>query len=135
MGAPAAGPGRNASENVSPDRARPADAGLELRFQLAIDAAGIGGFDWDLVTGRLDWDDRLQELFGYDTGGFDGTIEAFTARLHPDDRDRTMDACRRPSTRAAPTTPSSASSCPPGRPAGCRAAAGPSPVRAAPPSG
>ncbi|MGK5112589.1 MULTISPECIES: SpoIIE family protein phosphatase [unclassified Geodermatophilus] len=77
---------------MSPDRARPADAGLELRFQLAIDAAGIGGFDWDLVTGRLVWDDRLRELFGYDTGGFDGTIDAFTARLHPDDRDRTEDA-------------------------------------------
>ena len=30
-----------------------------LRFELAIDAAEIGSFDWDLVTGRLVWDDRL----------------------------------------------------------------------------
>ncbi|MFW3171732.1 SpoIIE family protein phosphatase [Geodermatophilus sp. CPCC 206100] len=68
------------------------DPGLELRFSLAIDAAGIGSFDWDLATGRLVWDDRLLEIFGYDRGCFGGTIEAFTARLHPDDVDRTLEA-------------------------------------------
>ncbi len=60
----------------------------QVRWGLAIDAAGIGGFDWDLGTGVLTWDDRLIELFGYDRDGFEGTIEAFNARLHPDDLDR-----------------------------------------------
>ncbi|RBY94522.1 histidine kinase [Blastococcus sp. TBT05-19] len=55
---------------------------------LAIDAAGIGTFDWDLVTGTLSWDTRLIELFGYDVATFDRTIESFNARLHPDDVDR-----------------------------------------------
>ena len=59
-----------------------------LRFELAIDAAEIGSFDWDLTTGRLIWDDRLVELFGYERASFDETIEAFTARLHPDDLSR-----------------------------------------------
>jgi GAF domain-containing protein len=59
-----------------------------LRSELAIDAAGIGSFDWDLVTGRLIWDDRLVEIFGYERDGFDETIEAFHARLHPDDLPR-----------------------------------------------
>jgi PAS domain S-box-containing protein len=63
-----------------------------LRFELAIDAAQIGSFDWDLVTGRLVWDDRLVQLFGYDRSTFDETIEAFRARLHPADVDRTMKA-------------------------------------------
>jgi PAS domain S-box-containing protein len=63
-----------------------------LRFELAIDAAEIGSFDWDLATGRLVWDDRLVQLFGYDRAGFDETIEAFLDRCHPDDRERTMDA-------------------------------------------
>jgi PAS domain-containing protein len=63
-----------------------------LRFELAIDAAEIGSFDWDLVTGRLVWDDRLVEIFGYDRATFDETIEAFSARCHPDDRERVMDA-------------------------------------------
>ena len=63
-----------------------------LRFELAIDAAEIGSFDWDLVTGRLVWDDRLVQIFGYDRDTFDETIEAFTARVHPDDRPRTVAA-------------------------------------------
>ncbi|WP_116452277.1 SpoIIE family protein phosphatase [Blastococcus litoris] len=63
-----------------------------LRVELAIDAAEIGSFDWDLVTRRLVWDDRLVEIFGYDRATFDETIEAFRARVHPEDRDRVADA-------------------------------------------
>ena len=65
-----------------------------LRFELAIDAAEIGSFDWDLVTGRLVWDDRLVQIFGYDRDTFDETIEAFLARVHPQDQDRVADALR-----------------------------------------
>jgi len=56
-----------------------------VRWGLAIDAAGIGTFDWDLVTGRLSWDDQLIRMFGYDADSFEQTIEAFNARLHPGD--------------------------------------------------
>ncbi|WP_244274389.1 SpoIIE family protein phosphatase [Geodermatophilus obscurus] len=63
-----------------------------LRFELAIDAARIGSFDWDLVTGRLSWDEQLLALFGYTEADFDETLDAFAARLHPDDRDRTLQA-------------------------------------------
>jgi PAS domain S-box-containing protein len=67
--------------------AEPDDARRSL-LHLAVTAAGIGTFDWDLVTGTLTWDDRLIELFGYDALRFDRSIEAFNARLHPDDVDR-----------------------------------------------
>jgi GAF domain-containing protein len=63
-----------------------------LRFELAIDAAQIGSFDWDLRSGRLVWDDRLVELFGYTRGTFDETIDALWDRCHPDDVDRTKEA-------------------------------------------
>jgi serine phosphatase RsbU (regulator of sigma subunit)/PAS domain-containing protein len=63
-----------------------------LRFELAIDAAQIGSFDWDLTTGRLVWDDRMVEILGYDRGSFAETVESFSARLHPDDRERTLHA-------------------------------------------
>ncbi len=63
-----------------------------LAFELAIDAAGIGSFDWDVVTGRLVWDERLQELMGFGPDAFDQTIDAFAARCHPDDRERTLGA-------------------------------------------
>ncbi|SFF26259.1 SpoIIE family protein phosphatase [Blastococcus tunisiensis] len=63
-----------------------------LRWGLAIDAAGIGTFDWDLTSGRLSWDDQLITMFGYDTATFEQTIEAFNARLHPDDLERVTEA-------------------------------------------
>ena len=66
-----------------------------LLWQLAIDAADIGTFDWDLRTGALTWDDRLVELFGYEREDFPGTIEAFNARLHPDDLPRVTAALER----------------------------------------
>jgi PAS domain S-box-containing protein len=71
-----------------------------LRWGLAIDAAGIGSFDWDLANRTLTWDDRLLDLFGYTRAEFPGTIEAFLQRLHPDDVERVsaamqsaIDAC------------------------------------------
>ncbi|RBY96894.1 histidine kinase [Blastococcus sp. TF02-8] len=63
-----------------------------LRAELAIDAAGIGTFDWNLVTGALDWDDRLIAMFGYEPASFARTIDDFNARLHPDDTERVTHA-------------------------------------------
>jgi len=59
-----------------------------VRWGLAIDAAGVGTFDWNLETGHLAWDDQLIRMFGYDVDSFDQSIEAFNARLHPDDLPR-----------------------------------------------
>ena len=59
---------------------------VRVRLALAIDAAGIGSFDLDVVTGRLDWDERLIAMFGYDVETFDRTLDAFNVRVHPDDR-------------------------------------------------
>ncbi|NAZ77244.1 SpoIIE family protein phosphatase [Kineococcus sp. T13] len=69
-----------------------ADEAARLRWELSITAAGIGSFDWDLLTGELTWDERLIELFGYERDGFGGTIEDFDARVHPDDLARVRQA-------------------------------------------
>ena len=58
------------------------------RWELAIDAAGVGSFDWDLTTGELLWDDRLLAIFGYGRDDFGRSIEDFEARVHPDDLTR-----------------------------------------------
>jgi serine phosphatase RsbU (regulator of sigma subunit)/PAS domain-containing protein len=63
-----------------------------VRWGLAVDAAGIGTFDWDLHTGELTWDARLVEMFGYSDGEFGGSIDDFNARVHPDDLPRVTDA-------------------------------------------
>ncbi|MFL6155764.1 MAG: SpoIIE family protein phosphatase [Marmoricola sp.] len=59
-----------------------------LLWQLAVDAADVGAFDWNLETGELRWDDKLLSLFGLTRDTFGGTIEAFNDVVHPDDRDR-----------------------------------------------
>jgi serine phosphatase RsbU (regulator of sigma subunit)/PAS domain-containing protein len=60
------------------------DARLGL-LEMTVTAAGIGTFDWDLVSGTLAWDRRLIDLFGYEPDTFDRTIESFLARVHPED--------------------------------------------------
>ncbi len=64
------------------------------RWELAIDAAGIGSFDFDVATGQLWCDDTMAAMFGYEPGTFDHTLAAFAARVHPEDRDRVRDAVR-----------------------------------------
>lgn len=78
-----AAPGTRSALDAESDR---------LAWRLAVEAAGVGAFVWDLVTGDLRWDGRLLELFGLDEGSFGGTIEAFNQCLHPDDLGRVSDA-------------------------------------------
>ena len=54
------------------------------RFQIAQDAAALGIYDWDLRSGRLDWDERVREIWGVGPDE-DITLETFFGGLHPDD--------------------------------------------------
>jgi PAS domain S-box-containing protein len=70
----------------------PRDVGA-LSTQTALQAARIGTFEWDLHSGTLHWDRRMQELFGYDDEDpFDCTIEGFNRRVHLDDLPRVTGA-------------------------------------------
>ncbi len=66
-----------------------------VRWQLAVTAGGVGSFDWDLVADRNEWDDQLHELLGVPRDGFSGSIDEFTAVLHPDDVARVQQAIER----------------------------------------
>jgi PAS domain S-box-containing protein len=59
----------------------------EARLRMAKAAAGIGIHDYDVVTGTVQWDERVRELWGV---GADVpiTYEIFLSGLHPDDRER-----------------------------------------------
>ncbi|MFP3714019.1 SpoIIE family protein phosphatase [Puerhibacterium sp. TATVAM-FAB25] len=63
--------------------------------EFAVQAARIGTFEWDLRSGALHWDRRLLEMFGYDDGTFDRTIDSFLRRVHPDDVGRVTEALER----------------------------------------
>jgi PAS domain S-box-containing protein len=55
------------------------------RLQLAIRAANIGIWDWDIVRNILIWDDSMYSLYGVAKEDFRGDYEAWRKVLHPDD--------------------------------------------------
>ena len=57
----------------------------EERLRLALEAAHMGTFDWDIPNNRITWSHWHEELWGYMPGEFGGTYEAFSERVHPDD--------------------------------------------------
>lgn len=59
----------------------------EARRRLAMAAGRMGTWTWDVVTNKVEWDDSLQEVFGFTPGTFDGSFEQYLERIHPDDRD------------------------------------------------
>ncbi|NUP98629.1 MAG: PAS domain-containing protein [Armatimonadetes bacterium] len=55
-------------------------------LELALEAAAMGTWEWDMRSGRVTWSDNLEPLHGLPPGGFGGTIEAYQELIHPDDR-------------------------------------------------
>ncbi len=53
---------------------------------MALSAAQMGMWDWNMVTGEIKWSPEHEQLFGLTVGTFDGKYETFDERLHPDDR-------------------------------------------------
>jgi PAS domain S-box-containing protein len=59
----------------------------EARMRFAMESAGIGIWDLDFNTGALVWSDILESHYGLEPGTFGGTLDAFMACVHPEDRD------------------------------------------------
>ena len=57
------------------------------RLALAVEAGGVGIWDFDLITNQLQWDARVRALFGLHSEAAI-TIKANLAAIHPDDRRR-----------------------------------------------
>uniref|UniRef100_B8HSF3 histidine kinase n=1 Tax=Cyanothece sp. (strain PCC 7425 / ATCC 29141) TaxID=395961 RepID=B8HSF3_CYAP4 len=55
-------------------------------LNLALDAAGMGSWDWDLRTGQILWSPFHEEIFGYEPGKPQRTYQDWYNRIHPDDR-------------------------------------------------
>nr|WP_322720781.1 YlcI/YnfO family protein [Nostoc sp. ChiQUE02]MDZ8233862.1 YlcI/YnfO family protein [Nostoc sp. ChiQUE02] len=81
----------NVAARVAPliERAR-TEAALrdsENRFRMAIEAAQLGTWDWNLITNQLIWDEGCKAMFGLPPEA-ESSIEVFFTGLHPDDRER-----------------------------------------------
>jgi len=64
----------------------------EERYSLAINASNDGIWDWNIPTGEVYYSPRFKALLGYRDDELQHNLEAFLMLLHPDDRDRVMQA-------------------------------------------
>ncbi|WP_413201241.1 PAS domain S-box protein [Nostoc piscinale] len=58
----------------------------EQLLRLAIDAAWMGFWDWNILPDKLIWSESHELLFGLTPGSFENTYAAFLACVHPEDR-------------------------------------------------
>jgi PAS domain S-box-containing protein len=56
------------------------------RLALAIDAARLGFWDWDLHTQRVTWSPMVHRIFGLPDHGFSGRYADYLDFVHPNDR-------------------------------------------------
>jgi PAS domain S-box-containing protein len=66
-------------------RAEEAFQAAEQRLTLAVDAAQIGIWDWDQLTGKIAWSQNVKLLFGLAPDEPGDPYETFSRILHPDD--------------------------------------------------
>jgi PAS domain S-box-containing protein len=67
-------------------RTRAALQRSELRLLLALDAAHLGMWDWNLVHDEVIWSPQYAVIFGFTPQSAPRSYADFEARLHPDDR-------------------------------------------------
>jgi PAS domain S-box-containing protein len=66
--------------------ARAARSKSAAHLVIALEAAQMGTWEWDVATGIIHWSDGVVRMFGVEPGGFSGSFEDYLALIHPDDR-------------------------------------------------
>ncbi len=62
------------------------------RLTLALDAANLGTWDWDMQTNRIIWSGHHSDLFGLPSGTFGNSFASFIDCVHPEDRPHILEA-------------------------------------------
>jgi PAS domain S-box-containing protein len=57
--------------------------------------AQLGSWEWNAIDNKEKWSDEQFRIFGYEPGGVDPNYESFVEALHPEDRDRVLEAVKR----------------------------------------
>ncbi len=58
----------------------------EERLRLALEAAHVATWDWDVRSGAVRWSEGADRVFGAPGGGAPGTADAYLALVHEEDR-------------------------------------------------
>ena len=64
----------------------------EQRLRLALEAGRMGTWEFDAVTGKVNWSESLERIHGIPPGSFLGTFEAYMSDVHPEDKERVENA-------------------------------------------
>ena len=75
---------RDVTERKRADEARHES---ELQLHIALNAARLATWSWDLAADRVTWSEGIEALFGFPPGSFRPTIAAYLGCVHPSDRD------------------------------------------------
>jgi len=66
----------------------------EVQLRMALSAANMGIWEWNIITQKVTWSDNKEAMFGLEKGSFDGTYETFINCIHPEDRDFVSNSIR-----------------------------------------
>jgi two-component system, cell cycle sensor histidine kinase and response regulator CckA len=55
-------------------------------LRMALLAARMGTWDWNVATGKVQWSDNVETIFGLLPGSFEGTYDGFIQLVYPKDR-------------------------------------------------
>ncbi|WP_330441426.1 response regulator [Flavobacterium sp. C4GT6] len=60
----------------------------ENKLQAALEASIIGIWDYDILQGKLHWDETMYKLYGADPEKKESLYDLWTTRVHPEDRNK-----------------------------------------------
>jgi PAS domain S-box-containing protein len=74
----------------------------EENLAMAMNAAQMGTWEWNIIEGTSKWSDETQRMFGRLPADSEGTPEDFFASVHPEDRKLIKQALHRAVTEGSP---------------------------------
>ena len=74
----------------------------EAQRQLAMGAAKVGTWTWDITTNEMIWSQNVEEIFGLFHGAFAGTYQAYLDLIHPSDQSAVNEAVLKTVNQNAP---------------------------------
>lgn len=82
----------NRNENTNLTRKNSKCEQDKSKYKLALEAAGLGTWDWNIETGKVVYNDTFLEMLGYSMKDFESTEEIWDKITHPEDLKRASQA-------------------------------------------
>lgn len=89
------GIGSQIGQFLEQKRAEEALRQSEEQLRLALEAANMGAWDYEVRTGTVKWSSSLEVIHGLAPGSFGGTFDDYLRDIHPEDREYVMESLSR----------------------------------------